>query len=49
MAPLVEVVFMKRIPKKSKFDWFANKQYIHEVLDFLAQDSYGQQILLPWM
>ncbi len=39
MAPLVGVVFSKCIPKRSKLDSFANQQQIHEVLDFLVQDS----------
>jgi len=39
MAPLVGVTLPKCILKRSKLDWFANEQQIHEVLDFPIQDS----------
>jgi hypothetical protein len=41
MVPLVGVVLPKQIPRRSKFDWFANGQQIHEVFDFPIQDSKG--------
>jgi hypothetical protein len=39
MAPLVGVALLKRIPSRSKLDWFTNEQQIHEVLSFPIQDS----------
>jgi hypothetical protein len=41
VAPLVRVVLSKRIPKRSKLDWFANEQHIHEMLDFHVQNFKG--------
>ncbi len=38
MGPLVKVVFSICIPKRSKLDWFANEQQIHEMFDFFVQD-----------
>jgi len=31
----------KMHPKRSKFNWFINEQWIRKVLDFLVQDSQG--------